>query len=448
MNPYSRRLFSIKMKANSKAPIILWFKNDLRVHDNNLIAAVCRSESPVLPIYVFDIRLLQTTKYGFNRIGKYRMKFLYESLMDTKRAMRAIGSDLLLLLGEPETLIPTIAEELGAVAVVCSEEFAYDERLILSQTAHKLPATCRLERCAVNSIIKPNHLPFEISALPLIFTDFRRAVESRITLLQPIPAPTSFPSLPENYRDLASLSRTEFDPKLPLTEHDSRVAIEFKGGEQAALTRLVDYFWNTQCLASYKQTRNNLIGPDYSSKFSPWLAVGAISPSMILSEIKRFENEVIENESTYWLFLELLWREFFQLNALKYGRQFFLRSGIRKRARETNYLHHEYTEWREGKTKEVFVNANMKELAHTGWMSNRGRQIAASYLIHNIGCDWLAGAAWFEHLLIDYDPCSNYGNWMYIAGCGNDPRTLRVFDVAKQQAAYDPDGKFITLWNT
>ena len=88
----------------------------------------------------------------------------------------------------------------------------------------------------------------------------------------------------------------------------------------------------------------------------------------------------------------------------------------------------------------------MIELGKTGWMSNRGRQNVASYLIHDLGQDWLAGAKHFEELLIDYDACSNYGNWMYLAGVGNDPRPNRAFNLEKQAEYYDSDEKFRTLW--
>ena len=102
--------------------------------------------------------------------------------------------------------------------------------------------------------------------------------------------------------------------------------------------------------------------------------------------------------------------------------------------------------WKEGRTPNAFVNANMIELATTGWMSNRGRQNVASYLVHDLGQDWLAGARHFEEHLIDYDPCSNYGNWMYLGGVGNDPRPNRAFNLEKQAEFYDPDSKFRNLW--
>ena len=101
--------------------------------------------------------------------------------------------------------------------------------------------------------------------------------------------------------------------------------------------------------------------------------------------------------------------------------------------------------WRTGTTGDDFVDANMRELLFTGFISNRGRQNVASYLVHQLKQDWRKGAAWFESLLIDYDVCSNYGNWMYAAGVGNDPRD-RIFNTRKQASMYDGDGGYRRLW--
>ena len=107
-----------------------------------------------------------------------------------------------------------------------------------------------------------------------------------------------------------------------------------------------------------------------------------------------------------------------------------------------------FARWCSGHTGQPLVDAGMRELAATGWLSNRMRQIVASYLVHDLGGDWLAGAAWFEHTLIDFDPCSNQGNWAYIAGRGTDPRGGRRFNTEKQTKDHDPDGHYRRLWGT
>jgi deoxyribodipyrimidine photo-lyase len=103
-------------------------------------------------------------------------------------------------------------------------------------------------------------------------------------------------------------------------------------------------------------------------------------------------------------------------------------------------------EWMNGKTKSAFINAGMKELNTTGWLSNRMRQNVASYLINEMGCDWRIGAAYFEYKLLDYDVCSNTGNWLYLSGYGNDPRGRRAFNTHRQQQEYDPNQDYVQHW--
>ena len=206
------------------------------------------------------------------------------------------------------------------------------------------------------------------------------------------------------------------------------------------------YFWETKKLSQYKETRNGLIGADYSSKFSAWLAQGCISVRSIYAEVEQYENEIEQNQSTYWLKFELLWRDFFLYTAMRYGNKIFLPGGIKDKDKDWAYQPKKVQQWIEGETGDRFVDANMKELKQTGFMSNRGRQNVASYLVHRLKQDWRVGAAWFESMLIDYDVNSNYGNWIYAAGVGNDPRD-RVFNTQKQAERYDEDGAYREMWN-
>jgi deoxyribodipyrimidine photo-lyase len=189
-----------------------------------------------------------------------------------------------------------------------------------------------------------------------------------------------------------------------------------------------------------------LIGENYSSKFSPWLANGSLSARRVFSEIKKFEKEVEANESTYWLVFELLWRDYFRFVAKKYVNKIFLKGGIKNKSLSYNNDFEVFEKWRTGKTGNDFVDANMTELMKTGFMSNRGRQNVASYLCKDLKIDWRWGASWFESQLIDYDVASNWGNWMYIAGVGNDPREARYFNVNKQAEMYDQDKSYRKLW--
>ena len=160
-----------------------------------------------------------------------------------------------------------------------------------------------------------------------------------------------------------------------------------------------------------------------------------------------FEAEHGASDSSYWLWFELLWRDYFRLLQRKYGRRLFNGSGLKGNASPPHDAA-AFDRWRSGQTGHALIDAGMRELAATGYISNRMRQIVASYLIHELGCDWRAGAAWFESCLIDFDVCSNQGNWLYIAGFGTDPRGGRRFNPNKQAAEHDADGHYRALWST
>jgi deoxyribodipyrimidine photo-lyase len=223
-------------------------------------------------------------------------------------------------------------------------------------------------------------------------------------------------------------------------------ALAFSGGTKAGVEQLQYYLEGSHKIASYKETRNQLDGWDFSSKLSPWLAFGCISARQVAEAIRQYENQYQANDSTYWLYFELLWREYFQWLAFRYGKKMFALRGIQNKNPLLSFYSAEFTAWCYGNTASDFVNAFMRQLLHTGWMSNRGRQIVASYLINEMGVDWRYGAAWFEQQLIDYDVASNWGNWQYLAGVGTDPRGRRHFNVEKQRQTYDPESIFIERW--
>lgn len=189
-----------------------------------------------------------------------------------------------------------------------------------------------------------------------------------------------------------------------------------------------------------------MIGVDFSTKFSPWLALGCISPRYIYEQIKKYEVERTANQSTYWVIFELLWRDYFKFVALKYGNRIFYMNGLQDKHVPWNTDMKMFDAWKEGRTGVPFVDANMRELALTGFMSNRGRQNVASFLTKDLGLDWRLGAEWFEYLLVDHDVCSNYGNWLYSAGIGNDPRENRKFNMIKQGLDYDNNGDYVRQW--
>lgn len=190
-----------------------------------------------------------------------------------------------------------------------------------------------------------------------------------------------------------------------------------------------------------------MIGADYSSKFSAWLALGCISPRFIFRELQQYEKEFGANDSTYWLVFELLWRDYFRFMMKKHHAKLFKQDGF-KSTKMKLFAEgiQKLQDWIDGNTGIDFVDANMIELKLTGFMSNRGRQNVASYLCNDLKLDWRLGAAYFEQQLIDYDVCSNWGNWAYLAGVGNDSRENRYFNIEKQASVYDKNREYRNLW--
>ncbi|MGG6293114.1 DASH family cryptochrome [Leptolyngbya sp. AN02str] len=429
----------------AQAPILIWYRADLRVHDHEpLHQAVQARPSSILPVYCFDPRHFGTTSFGFPKTGAFRAQFLLESVADLRQQLRSLGSDLILRIGKPEAVIPQMAQELGVAAVYYYREVTSEERAVESALNSALSKTgVKAKTFWGHTLYYPDDLPFGIPQIPELFTNFRKQVERESSVNSPLPTPKQLPPLPNvSVGGLPELATFGLEAPKP----DPRGVLEFRGGETEGKARVQQYFWQGDRLRVYKETRNGLLGADYSSKFSPWLALGCLSPRYIHAEVERYEGDRIQNDSTYWLIFELLWRDYFRFVCAKHGNKVFLPAGLQGVDIPWKQDEKRFDLWREGMTGFPLVDANMRELAATGFMSNRGRQNVASFLTKNLGIDWRMGAEWFESLLIDHDVCSNYGNWNYTAGVGNDARGFRFFNITKQAKDYDPDGTYVKHW--
>ncbi len=433
-------------RANKTA--ILWFRNDLRIHDNEALHDALEAAENVIPVYIFDPRVFfSKTKFGFPKVGKYRTQFIIESIQDLKQNLKNLGSDLYIRIGNPEDEILELARQVKSSWVFCNRERTQEEVDVQDAMEHNLWTIGQELRYSRGKMLYYTaDLPFPVTHTPDIFTQFRKEVEKYIPVRQPIDSPASI----KRY-DLADIDYGEVPSMADLGQEEfglnSKGGFTWKGGETEAVKQLQYYLWETDLISNYKETRNDLLGRDFSSKFSPWLAQGCLSPKLIYAELRRYEEERTKNKSTYWLFFELMWRDFFRLTGKKYGNDIFKIGGIKKeKPSTTNEDMALFNTWAEGRTGIPFIDANMKELNATGFMSNRGRQNVASFLVNDLKLNWLLGAEYFESLLIDYDPCSNYGNWNYIAGVGADPREDRYFNIISQAKRYDPKGKYVKYW--
>lgn len=423
---------------------IVWFKTDLRLHDNEtLIKAIAQSDE-IIPVYCFDDAEFVITEFGFQKTGSFRAQFLLESLIDLDKNLRAIGSGLLIVKGKPEVEIPKIVQEYKVSKVFAKREVSYEEKQKEARVQEELfKLKCELKTFSTSTLYHAEDLPFSIKDIPDVFTNFRKKTEKDAVIRVSFDEPKELKSPEIQSLKLPTLEELGLDFQ-PI---DSRAVLPFKGGETDAIARLNHYFFETKCISEYKETRNGLVGADYSSKFSAWLGFGCISPRFIYDELKKYELKFGANDSTYWLVFELLWRDYFRFMMKKHNAKFFQLAGIQDKGIEVNkHNSHQLQKWIDGEIGIDFVDANMIELKLTGFMSNRGRQNVASYLCNDLKLDWRYGAAYFEQQLIDYDVCSNWGNWAYLAGVGNDPRGNRYFNIEKQASDYDKDKKYRNLW--
>ena len=481
--------------------VVVWLRNDLRLLDNPVLheaarrarAAVSKGGvAEVLPVYIFDPALLGGTHPerigGLPRYSHAKAHFELDCVLDLKSRLRSIGSDLLIAVGSADDVMCTLCG--GSAATTSDDGRAGTTVLVAAEVTSEEVRAERRVSSAMRSLGNGSHLEVIKSAnsmydaddvaalfgarcatLPDVFTPFRNKVESRLEVPPalkapargslPLPSQTQFgnfsldfmPTTPaqlgmDEERSAQAFAAAEMTMPAPKT----RSAFPFGGGETNALKRLQSYLWDTDNLSTYFDTRNGMLGSEYSSKFSPYLARGCLSARTIHDEVRQYEKARVSNKSTYWLIFELIWRDFFRFFAMKHGDAIFKETGtmpMTKRGllawRGPDAHADECLErWRYGRTGFPLVDANMRELLATGFMSNRGRQNVASFLVFDYGLDWRLGASWFESTLIDYDVCSNWGNW--VAAAGLTGGRLNRFNVTKQQRDYDPTSAYVRAW--
>jgi len=405
-------------RTQDRMNVLLLFRRDLRTFDHSALEQAQALGYTCHALFVWDSKWQNTTPAGFARMGPLPRRFVQQALSELEQGLGSMGIVLKQLEGPVLATAIDYARSIGADAIWMHHAWGSEEQADERNISRVFPTRLFTDFSLFET------LPKVVDPLPFSFTDFRKKIEA---VGLPKPNPKSGP-----FRSLGALA---FDP-----EADLRSAFPFKGGESHGWARW--NHWKRNGLKHYKETRNEQIGTDYSSKLSPYLAWGCLSIRDLWADLKHFEAEFGANESTYWMGFEWLWREFFlwnwdQKNARFYG---YRKTEVAETPPEA------FERWRTGQTGQPWIDGHMRELLWTGYMSNRGRQNVASYLIHDLGVQWVWGALWFESALLDYEPCNNYGNWTYLAGLGNDPRSHRRFDPKGQQERYDPEHRHSRLW--
>ena len=421
---------------------LVWFRNNLRVQDNVSLQKAVTDNNKVIGIYVFDPKLFKEDKFGFKKTGKFRAQFLIESVKDLQQNLAEKNITLLVFQDDYSKVISSVCKDFDVDTIYTQKEWTQEEVDDNNAIKNNLDSNINLVEDYDQFLYHPDTVSKNFENIPNVFTSFRKKLEKYVKIQEVITINTlDKENLIENNTQIPKLTDLGFDD----FEVPTKTAFPFKGGETEALNRLNHYFFETKKVAVYKKTRNGLIGTDYSTKFSPWLANGCISAKTIYWKVKEFEQKHEKNQSTYWVIFELIWRDYFKYISLKYGNDIFKIGGILQKDYEWKNKQETIKKWIDGETRDDFVNANMIELKETGFMSNRGRQNVASYFAKELLLDWRIGAAYFESVLLDYDVHSNYGNWMYVAGVGNDPRD-RKFNTQTQAERYDTNHKYRNMW--
>ncbi len=401
-------------------------------------------------MYHISSRYTQTGYTDIPRLTPKRARFLVQALVDLRIGLSGRRGDLRVTDADLSEAMQQVIRSERIDAVFFHEEAGTEEESeadAVDRIARSMGIPVHRYRGA--TLVHPDDLPWDVSGVPDVFTPFRKHIERDFSVRDPLPPPQSLNrtgsvDCTEGTSSSAAIP-SWFVEAAGQTATCDRTAFPFEGGESAARARVQSYLWDTGNIEGYKETRNGLVGTEYSSKLSPWLAIGALSARSVYSEVKRYEQTRVRNESTYWLVFELLWRDFYLCQMMKHGRRSFRLDGPFSKKRSWSFDPDAFEAWKQGRTGVPFVDAGMRELVETGYMSNRIRQNCASFLSNNLNIDWRYGAQWFEAHLLDYDVSSNWGNWAYNSRVGCDPRD-RFFDVVGQGERYDRNAEFISLW--
>lgn len=408
---------------------LFWFTNDLRLHDQPALWKM-QSVDKLICVFCLDPQWFRPNGLNAKAMGERRFQFLVESLKDLQQQLQHARQVLIIKQQTPHLALTELINKYNVDIIARSQHAGVYENRHWKLLQQQFPDRKFITEPS-HTLFSADDLPFQLNQLPTSFTQFRKQVED-LALPRPMSSPQQLPPPPGPIA-IDEINQPVLEPS------------KFTGGETAALKHINDYF-STDLPANYKTVRNELDGWTNSTKFSPWLALGCLSVRHLASRLKNYEQTNVSNDSTYWIYFELLWREYFQWYAHCYGARLFRFNGIKNSKSRRCYYPERYQKWCNGNTPYPLVNACMKQLNATGYMSNRGRQIVASCFVHELNLDWRFGAAYFEQQLIDYDVAANWGNWQYIAGVGADPRGGRQFNIEKQTRQYDPEGEFIRHW--
>jgi deoxyribodipyrimidine photo-lyase len=387
---------------------IVWYRRDLRVRDHPALRAALATHERVVTVFCLDDRLL----HGRHASGP-RTQFMLECLADLDASLRSRGGGLVIRHGPPERELPALAREIGASEVHVTGDVspfarARDSRLTLR--AH--PGLNVVDDAGAGK-------PYRV------FSPYHRAWE-REARREVLAAPRKLPAVPVAKGRIPSLA------SLGLT---SAVEQPPPGGETAARERLKRFL--ERDVDDYARNHDAL-GADRTSRLSPYLHFGCISAREVEARLPRGEGPAAFRR-------QLCWRDFHHHVLAHFPANAHSEFQERYRGMRWSHAHKRFEAWCEGRTGYPLVDAAMRQLLREGWMHNRARLVAGSFLTKHLGIDWRWGERHFMSLLVDGDEANNNGNWQWIASVGTDPAPAfrRIYNPARQMESHDPDGSYV-----
>lgn len=398
--------------------VLVWFRNDLRTHDNEVLVRALENGNQVVPVYCFDPRHFAHTSYGTRKTGVLRADFIRRNVQALRDQFRRAGGDLLIALGEPQEILPVLCESLQVDEVYHHREVAFEETQVSSNVEAALwKQKINLRHFIGHTLYHKEDLPFPVRDIPDNFARFRKITEreSQVRIQFAKPVLLNFKAeLPDTpLPTLEDLGFTAEEIKLVGN-------LELKGGEEAAFAKLNEFL--------------NGSGPSGAEiSVAPYVSCGALSPNTLYHAlVDASQGDPGSRKQWEQQITKLMWRDYYRFMFKKHGNRFFKPEGLTGEAPEmSDDAVFAFEKWKNGSTGEPVVDEAMTQLNQSGIISDQQRQITAGYLVQTLKGDWLEGAAWFEEKLLDYNPCSNYGNWAHIAGVGSSARENKPLDLQK-----------------
>lgn len=423
----------------NKDAILVWFRNDLRVRDNEILWQALAKADRVVPVYIFDPRHYRVFENGMHKTGVIRARFILESVQDLRRSFRSLGADLLVLTGYPEEILPVLAERYQVKEVYHHREVAKEETHLSTLVEEALwKKRLNLRHFIGHTLYHKEDLPFPIKDIPDAFATFRKKIERETAIRPSVQTPTRV-EVPVDLEDseIPTLEALGFSADLVKT-----AASPFKGGETEGLKHL------EALLVGNDRQMAEQLGLADGSALSPWIALGCLSVHTVYHAVKQYEDRGLPKKKAAAIITGLLWRDYFRFMFKKHGNKFFLTKGFSATPPSYELVQEAlFEQWKKGDTGDPFVDAAMNQLNTIGFIPQIARTLVAHYLVNDLNISHISGAAYFEDKLIDYNPASNYGNWAHIAGVGSSVKDNGVRDVSKLQHLLNAQGEYVKRWS-